>query len=141
MQPSPGAPSVPEGRAAGAAWRALPKETRAEVLAAEEPIADPAVRAVAVGYARTVLARSPRRQALPLAGATLAVVGLGSLLVALTGLGDSELARLLPIFIAVAILLWMRNRMRARILGLLRVEKLNAPATAPAEPAEAPPGA
>ncbi|MBW8480983.1 hypothetical protein [Actinomadura parmotrematis] len=130
MKPSP----VPSDRQARAAWRALPRATRREMLAAEEPWPDRDAAGAGVAYARMMLARSPRRHSLIPAAATLAIVVVGTLVVQLTG-GGSEMARLAPVLLACAVLVWSRNRLSAYLHALDRLARLNAaPAKAPAEP-------
>jgi hypothetical protein len=65
MQPLTGMPPMPSGRNAVDAWRTLDRETRQRLLGGESA-PDSTIAVIAVGYARTVLARSPRRRLWPL---------------------------------------------------------------------------
>jgi hypothetical protein len=80
---------IPRGRAARAAWLALPSQRRAEAVARAEfgrPIPDPVVQRAAVGWARYLRARLTYRVfvavGLPAAGVSLAVAAGGSQLAA-----------------------------------------------------------
>jgi hypothetical protein len=148
VEPLTGMPPVPAGGQAVAAWRELDRRTQGCLLAGE-PGPDPAVAVVAVGYARTMLARTRRRLLLP----TLAMV-----VCAATGLlaadlvsGSPALATPLSAVIYVAVvfpvILAIRLGARRRNVRLLRMENVNAsllwatevsPPTPPPSPDAAP---
>jgi hypothetical protein len=62
MEPLIGAPPLPEGRRAVEAWHSLDRRTRADLLVGGRTSRDPTIAVIAVGYARTALARTPGRR-------------------------------------------------------------------------------
>jgi hypothetical protein len=133
MQPMAGAPPVPAGAVALDAWRELDRETRRELLRGDRPHPDPSVAVVAVGYARTMLARSVLRQTLPLTVALVgAIVTYAVVLATLAANGrlpaSQSLTSVLPALLIVPFVLVRRFRLRGRIIALHRMESINAAA-------------
>ncbi|HEX6468092.1 MAG TPA: hypothetical protein VF069_03280 [Streptosporangiaceae bacterium] len=131
MQPMTGAPPVPGGAVALDAWRELDRRTRRELLRGGRPHPDPAIAVVAVGYARTMLARSAMRQRLPLTAAMAALVMTLAVLFALLDSNDTVIIstgvfNVLPAVLVVPFVVAARLRLRNRIVALHRMEAVNA---------------
>jgi hypothetical protein len=152
MQPMTGAPPVPGGAVARDAWRELDRRTRRELLRGGRPHPDPAIAVVAVGYARTMLARSTMRQRLPLTAAIACLVVTLTVVLALLDSTDTVIisagaGKVLPAVLMVACVLAVRLRLHNRIVALHRMEAVNAarlwsterPAPVPGRPVPPPP--
>lgn len=128
MQPLAGTPPVPSGAVARDAWRELDRETRRELLRSDRPHPDPAVAVIAVGYARSMLARSGLRRSL-LVYLPIIVGGVAlDLTLAFATNVSSTTTTMLMIVIVMPTVVARRLLLRRRVIALHRMESVNAAA-------------
>jgi hypothetical protein len=126
-------PPIPSGAPAVDAWRALGPQVRKQLLAGE-PHPDPLVAAVAVGYARTVLARPawlrnwPRRVVIIALGAVAGVLGAVA-----SSAAVSAMYAVLWVVVFLVVVTGSGVMSRRRDVALLRMENVSAARLWPVE--------